>query len=115
MSRLQTGTPARLDGRTIRYEALDTQHGDQPKNVVGFSFFGGDGPQNVDQQVPVWKTHTTTQTCEIVRGALHKSVHIQATKKGTFQNQFHFPARPSCCFRSEILPEFGEQNYPIPR
>jgi tRNA uridine 5-carboxymethylaminomethyl modification enzyme len=67
--RLKTGTPPRIDGRTIDYSVMLEQPGDNPVPV--FSFLG-----NVAQhpaQVPCWITHTNERTHEIIRGGLDRS------------------------------------------
>jgi tRNA uridine 5-carboxymethylaminomethyl modification enzyme len=67
--RLKTGTPPRIDGRTIDYSVMQEQPGDNPVPV--FSFLG-----HVDQhprQVPCWITHTNEKTHEIIRGGLDRS------------------------------------------
>ena len=68
--RLKTGTPPRLDGRTIDYSVLETQPGDLDPVPV-FSFLGS--PDQHPQQLPCWVTHTNEQTHEIIRGALDRS------------------------------------------
>lgn len=69
IDRLKTGTPPRIDGRTLDYSVMDEQPGDTPLPV--FSFVGdvADHPQ----QVSCWITHTTERTHEIIRGALDRS------------------------------------------
>ena len=69
VGRLKTGTPPRIDGRTIDYSALGEQPGDDPMPV--FSFLGSvaDHPR----QVSCWITHTSEATHEIIRGALDRS------------------------------------------
>ncbi len=67
--RLKTGTPPRIDGRTINYSVMQEQPGDNPAPV--FSFLG-----NVAQhprQVPCWITHTNERTHEIIRSGLDRS------------------------------------------
>ena len=67
--RLKTGTPPRIDGRTIDYSVMTEQPGDDPVPV--FSFMG-----NVTQhpaQVPCWITHTNLQTHDIIRSGLDRS------------------------------------------
>ena len=67
--RLKTGTPPRIDGRTIDYSVMTVQPGDNPVPV--FSFMG-----NVAQhpaQVPCWITHTNLQTHDIIRSGLDRS------------------------------------------
>jgi tRNA uridine 5-carboxymethylaminomethyl modification enzyme len=69
IDRLKTGTPPRIDGRTLDYSAMEEQPGDDPRPV--FSFMGSlaDHPP----QVACWITHTTERTHEIIRNALHRS------------------------------------------
>ena len=67
--RLKTGTPPRIDGRTIDYSVMTVQPGDNPVPV--FSFLG-----NVAQhpaQLPCWITHTNERTHEIIRSGLDRS------------------------------------------
>ncbi|MFL6591985.1 MAG: tRNA uridine-5-carboxymethylaminomethyl(34) synthesis enzyme MnmG [Luteimonas sp.] len=69
VDRLKTGTPPRIDGRTLDYGVMEMQPGDDPRPV--FSFMG-----SCDQhprQVPCWITHTSQRTHDIIRGALHRS------------------------------------------
>ena len=67
--RLKTGTPPRLDGRTIDYSKLQVQPGDDPVPV--FSFLGR--PEQHPRQVPCWITHTNSRTHEIIRSGLDRS------------------------------------------
>jgi len=67
--RLKTGTPPRIDGRSINYSVMTEQAGDKPVPV--FSFLG-----NVTQhpaQVSCWITHTNEQTHDIIRSGLDRS------------------------------------------
>ncbi|EUJ11803.1 glucose-inhibited division protein A [Methylophilaceae bacterium 11] len=67
--RLKTGTPPRIDGRTIDYSVMAEQPGDYPVPV--FSFLG-----NVAQhpaQLPCWITHTNERTHDIIRSGLDRS------------------------------------------
>ena len=67
--RLKTGTPPRIDGRTIDYSVMQEQPGDNPAPV--FSFLG-----NVAQhprQVTCWITHTNERTHDIIRSGLDRS------------------------------------------
>ncbi|HEY0211376.1 tRNA uridine-5-carboxymethylaminomethyl(34) synthesis enzyme MnmG [Acerihabitans sp.] len=69
VKRLKTGTPPRLDARTIDFSQLATQQGDVPLPV--FSFMG-----SVDQhprQVPCYITYTNEQTHEVIRRNLDRS------------------------------------------
>lgn len=68
--RLKTGTPPRIDGRSIDFSKLEEQPGDLDPIPV-FSFLG-----RVDQhprQVPCWVTHTNARTHEIIRSGLDRS------------------------------------------
>jgi tRNA uridine 5-carboxymethylaminomethyl modification enzyme len=68
VGRLKTGTPPRLDGRTINWDGLDMQPGD--KDPVMFSFLSKE-PQA--RQISCGITHTTEQTHDIIRENLEKS------------------------------------------
>src|SRR5574340_853726 len=67
--RLKTGTPPRLDGRSIDFAVMQVQPGDDPVPV--FSFLG-DASQH-PRQVPCWITHTNERTHDIIRGGLDRS------------------------------------------
>jgi tRNA uridine 5-carboxymethylaminomethyl modification enzyme len=67
--RLKTGTPPRLDGRTIDFSRLEVQPGDDPEPV--FSFLGSRAMH--PRQLPCWITHTSARTHELIRGALDRS------------------------------------------
>ena len=69
VDRLKTGTPPRLDGRTIDYRDLASQPGDDPRPV--FSFLGDAATH--PRQVPCWITHTSARTHDLIRGALDRS------------------------------------------
>jgi tRNA uridine 5-carboxymethylaminomethyl modification enzyme len=69
VGRLKTGTPPRIDGRTIDYSKTQIQPGDTPEPV--FSFMG-DGAMHPEQR-PCWITHTNAATHEIIRGGLDRS------------------------------------------
>jgi tRNA uridine 5-carboxymethylaminomethyl modification enzyme len=69
VGRLKTGTPPRIDGRTIDYARLEPQPGDVPVPV--FSFLGKDSEH--PRQVPCHLTRTSERTHELIRGALHRS------------------------------------------
>lgn len=69
VDRLKTGTPPRIDARTIDFSVLAEQHGDTPTPV--FSFMG-----NTDQhprQVPCYITHTNEKTHDVIRNNLDRS------------------------------------------
>ncbi len=67
--RLKTGTPPRLDGRTIDFDALEEQPGDEPTPV--FSFLGARAGH--PRQVSCHITHTNGRTHELIRAALDRS------------------------------------------
>ncbi len=69
VGRLKTGTPPRLDGKTIDYSVMQEQPGDTPIPV--FSFFGNAAQH--PRQVPCWITHTNSRVHDIIRGALDRS------------------------------------------
>lgn len=69
VGRLKTGTPPRLDGRSIDYSVLNIQPGDDPAPV--FSFLGR--REQHPRQVPCWIAHTNAQTHEIIRRGLDRS------------------------------------------
>jgi tRNA uridine 5-carboxymethylaminomethyl modification enzyme len=69
VGRLKTGTPPRIDGRSIDFGALTEQPGDDPTPV--FSFMGS--REQHPAQRPCWITHTNARTHEIVRAGLDRS------------------------------------------
>jgi len=76
--RLKTGTPPRLDGRTIDFSALVKQPGDEPTPV--FSFVGRRDMH--PRQVACWITRTTARTHDIIRGGLDRSPLFTGVIKG---------------------------------
>ena len=69
VGRLKTGTPPRLDARTVDLGAMEEQPGDSPEPV--FSFLGSRAMH--PRQVPCWITHTNERTHEIIRASLDRS------------------------------------------
>ncbi|TXI93426.1 MAG: tRNA uridine-5-carboxymethylaminomethyl(34) synthesis enzyme MnmG [Neisseriales bacterium] len=69
VGRLKTGTPPRIDGRTIDFSKLEEQPGDTPTPV--FSFLGS--REMHPKQIPCWITHTNSQTHEIIRSGFDRS------------------------------------------
>ena len=69
VGRLKTGTPPRIDGRSIDWSVLEEQPGDDPAPVFSFLGSSADHPR----QVSCWITHTSERTHEIIRGALDRS------------------------------------------
>jgi tRNA uridine 5-carboxymethylaminomethyl modification enzyme len=68
--RLKTGTPPRIDGRTIDFSQCEEQPGDLDPVPV-FSFLGHAGQH--PRQLPCWITHTNQRTHDIIRGGLDRS------------------------------------------
>jgi tRNA uridine 5-carboxymethylaminomethyl modification enzyme len=79
VGRLKTGTPPRLDGRSIDFSGLQMQPGDEPTPV--FSFLGS--REQHPRQVPCWITHTNARTHEIIRGAFDRSPMFTGVIEGT--------------------------------
>ncbi|MGB5082142.1 MAG: tRNA uridine-5-carboxymethylaminomethyl(34) synthesis enzyme MnmG [Burkholderiales bacterium] len=69
VGRLKTGTPPRLDGRTIDFSVMREQPGDDPTPV--FSYLGA--AHLHPRQLPCWITQTNERTHEIIRGGLDRS------------------------------------------
>ena len=69
VGRLKTGTPPRIDGRTINFSKLQMQAGDKPQPV--FSYMGT--REMHPTQVPCWITHTNEQTHDAIRAGLDRS------------------------------------------
>lgn len=69
VARLKTGTPPRIDARSVNFEGLEQQWGDKPEPVM--SFLGS--VEQHPQQVCCWITHTNEKTHEIIRGGLDRS------------------------------------------
>src|SRR5438034_527347 len=78
VGRLKTGTPPRLDGRTIDFSRLEVQPGDDPAPV--FSFLGERSMH--PRQLPCWITHTNERTHEVIRGGLGRSPLYTGVIKG---------------------------------
>jgi len=69
IGRLKTGTPPRLDARTVNFEAMQIQPGDDPAPV--FSFMGKASMH--PQSMPCWITYTNEQTHDYIRASLDQS------------------------------------------
>ncbi|EJL81713.1 tRNA uridine-5-carboxymethylaminomethyl(34) synthesis enzyme MnmG [Pantoea sp. GM01] len=69
VNRLKTGTPPRIDARSIDFSVLTPQHGDNPMPL--FSFMGKASQH--PQQVPCWITYTNEQTHDVIRNNLDRS------------------------------------------
>ena len=76
--RFKTGTPARVDGRTIDFSKMEPQYGDEP--VVPFSFMT-DRP--LCNRAVCYLTYTTPETHDIIRANLHRAPMYKGTIHGT--------------------------------
>lgn len=80
LRRFKTGTPARMDGRSIDYSRMEEQFGDE--RIVPFSF--STDPELIQKpQVSCWLTYTNGQTHEIIRGNLDRSPIYAGIIEGT--------------------------------
>ncbi len=69
VDRLKTGTPPRIDARSVDFSQLEVQHGDNPTPV--FSFMGK--REQHPQQIPCYITHTNERTHDVIRNNLDRS------------------------------------------
>ena len=76
--RFKTGTPARVDGRTVDYSKLEIQQGET--DIYPFSFLSKRVPR---RQTPCYLTYTNQKTHEIIRANLHRSPLYSGVIKGT--------------------------------
>ena len=77
--RFKTGTPARLDGRTIDFSKMEPQEGDDP--IVPFSFLTD--PSTLKNRAMCYLTYTTPRTHEIILQNLHRAPMYSGTIHGT--------------------------------
>jgi len=95
IGRFKTGTPCRLNGRSIDFARCEMQHGDEPPPRFSFAApdrtsaneifslnFRPPGEFHVEQ-IPCWITHTTARTHEIIRSNLRRSPLYSGRIKGT--------------------------------
>lgn len=75
--RFKTGTPARINARTINFSKLEVQHGDN--NIQTFSFIT---TQPIQNKVVCYLTHTTQNTHDIIRSNLHRAPMYNGTVDG---------------------------------
>ena len=80
MYRFKTGTPARIDKRSIDFSKMEEQLGDE--RVVPFSFTTNPDDVQIDQ-VSCWLTYTNPKTHEIIRNNLHRSPMYSGVIEGT--------------------------------
>ena len=71
VDRLKTGTPPRLDGRTVDFAGMETQHGDMP--LPAMSFLADANTDTRPRQVPCHITQTNARTHDIIRAGLERS------------------------------------------
>ena len=80
LRRFKTGTPARVDKRTIDFSKMEEQKGDE--NIVPFSF--RNTPEELErEQVSCWLTYTNEETHEIIRENIDRSPMYSGNIKGT--------------------------------
>ena len=80
MQRFKTGTPARMDGRTIDFSKMQEQFGDTP--IVPFSFTTDPKDVQIDQ-VSCWLTYTNEETHRVIRENLDRSPMYSGVIEGT--------------------------------
>jgi len=78
VDRLKTGTPPRIDGKTIDYQRLQAQPGDQPLPVFSFMGSVSDHPRQVNCHI----TYTNNETHDFIRASLHQSPMYSGAIKG---------------------------------
>ncbi|KAJ1898827.1 Mitochondrial Translation Optimization, partial [Kickxella alabastrina] len=79
LGRMKTGTPPRLDGRTIDYSRMPRQLGDMPPTP--FSFVHNTVPY-ADRQIMCYQTRTTPEAHDLIRANFDQSIHIRETVRG---------------------------------
>lgn len=77
IKRLKTGTPARVDRKSIDFSNLEVQHGDD--DIQSFSFVTKQKPKNV---IDCYLTYTTQKTHQIIRDNIHRAPLFAGTIKG---------------------------------
>ena len=78
LQRFKTGTPARINKKSIDFSKMEVQNGDE--NIEAFSF---DDPMPKIDQIPCWLTYTNEKTHEIIRANLHRSPLYAGMIEGT--------------------------------
>ena len=79
VGRLKTGTPPRIDGRSVDFSVMEPQPGDEPRPVMSFLSAAEDHPR----QVPCYIAATNERTHQIISAALHRSPLFSGTIEGT--------------------------------
>lgn len=80
MGRLKTGTPPRIDGRTIDYKKLEKKLPDYPP--VPFSFLNEKVLVEPEQQLLCHMTHTNQEVAKIIKDTLHLNRHVKEETTG---------------------------------
>ncbi len=78
VGRLKTGTPPRIDGRTVNWEGLEAQPGDDPAPVFSYLGSNADHPR----QIPCHITYTNERCHDLIRAALDRSPMYQGVIEG---------------------------------
>ena len=79
-NRLKTGTPPRIDGRSLEYSKMEEQEGDE--EIIGFSYLDIEKIKPA-QQKSCWITYTSSEVHEILKTGFDKSPMFQGRIKGT--------------------------------
>ena len=104
MGRLKTGTPPRIDGRSIDYSVMTEQPGDIPVPV--FSFMGQ--AQQHPQQLSCWITHTNQRTHDIIRGGLRSFTNVHRGNRGCGATLLPFyRGQDHALCRQRVTPDFS--------
>ena len=77
-NRLKTGTPPRIDSRSLDYSKMEEQKGDDV--ITGFSFLD---TKKLKQQISCWITYTNSEVHDILKSGFHESPMFQGRIKGT--------------------------------
>jgi len=80
LMRFKTGTPARIDGKSIDFSRLEPEYGDA--DITPFSFENS-AEQIKREQVPCWLTYTNERTHDVIRASLHRSPLYAGVIEGT--------------------------------
>lgn len=80
LGRLKTGTPPRIDGRTIDFGNLEAVNGDNPPEP--FSFMNHSVWIKPEDQVPMYLTHTTPEVDKLVLSTMHLNRHVKEETRG---------------------------------